>query len=131
MTNVDSQAAQAQQPQPQVQTLATDGGKQMALIVYILYFAGFLFGLPALAGVIIAHIKVSEASPVFRTHFQYQMRTFWFGLLMLFIGGLTSLILIGYLVFLLWLVWTLVRCIKGLIRVSEGRAIEQPTTLLW
>lgn len=128
MTTPDISAGQ---PPDASRAAASDGGKQLALIVYILYLAGFVFAFPALIGVIIAHIKVSDASPSMRTHFQYQMRTFWFGVLMLVVGSITTLILIGYLVFLLWLVWTLVRCVKGLIRVSEGRAIDQPTTLLW
>ncbi len=128
MTTPDISAGQ---PPDASRVTASDGGKQLALIVYILYLAGFVFAFPALIGVIIAHIKVTDASPSMRTHFQYQMRTFWFGVLMLVVGSITTLILIGYLVFLLWLVWTLVRCVKGLIRVSEGRAIDQPTTLLW
>ena len=118
----------AVQGAPQV---VSDGGKQMALVIYILYFVGFFVGLTAIAGVIIAHLKVGEASETFRSHFSYQIRTFWFGFLMLFIGAVTAIFFVGYLVFLWWGVWTLIRCIKGILRVNENRPIDNPKTLLW
>lgn len=116
---------------PQQSAVAGDGGRQMAVIVYILYFVGFFVGLTALAGVIVAHIKVSEASETFRSHFRYQIRTFWLGVLMILIGGALSLLFIGYLILLFWVVWTLIRCIKGVMRASDGRAIDDPGALLW
>lgn len=105
--------------------------KNTALIVYILYFCGFFLVLPALAGVIIAHIKADDASALYRSHFTYQIRTFWFGLLTLFVGVVLSLVLVGVLVLAWWFLWTLIRCIKGAIRLSEERPIENPATLLW
>src|SRR5205823_9746562 len=53
----------------------------LALIVYILYCVGYFTGVTALIGVIIAHVKVDEADPVLRSHYQFQIRTFWIGLL--------------------------------------------------
>lgn len=108
-----------------------DGGKQIALIVYVLYFVGFFTGLTAVAGVILAHIKSADASSIYRTHFTYQIRTFWFGLLTLAVGSILTLILVGYLILAWFVVWTLVRCIKGILRLTEGRAITDPATLLW
>jgi uncharacterized membrane protein len=108
-----------------------DGGKQLAFVVYVLYLVGFFIGLTSLVGVIIAHMKYSEANDVYKSHFQYQIRTFWFGLLTVVVGAALSMVFIGYLVLLWWLVWTLVRCIKGMIRQSDGRPVENSTTLLW
>jgi uncharacterized membrane protein len=105
--------------------------KNMAFIVYILYFSGFFVALPALAGVIIAHIEAGKASALYRSHFTYQIRTFWFGLLTLIVGFVLSVVLVGLLVLAWFVLWTLVRCIKGIIRLSEEQPIENPTTLLW
>ena len=102
-----------------------------AMIVYVLYLIGFLVGLTALAGVIIAHLKLGQADPASRSHHQYQIRTFWFGLLMVVVGVLLSVTGIGYLILLWWFVWTLVRCIKGILRLLDERPMEDPTTLLW
>ncbi|MFN2348563.1 MAG: DUF4870 family protein [Thioalkalivibrio sp.] len=102
-----------------------------AMIVYVLYILGFFVGLTALVGVIMAHIKIGEAGPAARSHYQYQIRTFWFGLLYMIAGALLSVIGIGYLILLWWGIWTLVRCIKGILRVLDNRAMENPATLLW
>lgn len=100
-------------------------------VVYVLYLVSFLTALTAIAGVIIAYLKRGEADSVSGSHFVYQIRTFWIGLLLTVIGVLTAPIGIGFLVFLALLVWALVRCIKGLMANNDNRAIEQPETWLW
>ncbi|WP_246480573.1 DUF4870 family protein [Motiliproteus sediminis] len=97
-----------------------------AKIIYFLYFAGLIFGITALAGLIMAYVNKSDADPVAATHYRFQIRTFWIGLLMLFIGGLTSLILVGYLIILFWVVWVCVRCAKGLKALGKGEPIASP-----
>jgi uncharacterized membrane protein len=108
-----------------------DNGKQLALLNYILYFVGFFVGLTALIGLIIAYLKKTDAAEWVQLHFVYQIRTFWIGLLWLVVGGLTSFVFIGYLVIVWWAVWTLVRCIKGVTRLSDNRPIEDPLTWFW
>jgi len=108
-----------------------DNGKQLALLNYILYFIGFFVGVTALVGLIIAYLKKSEAAGWVQSHFVYQIRTFWIGLLCLVIGGLTSFVLIGYLLLVWWFVLTLVRCVKGVLRLSDNRPIGDPLTWLW
>lgn len=115
-----------------IETLpANDGGKQLATVVYILYFVGYFVVLTNLIGVIIAHIKASEAQPIYQSHFRYQMRTFWVGLLFAVIGVLLFVVKIGILVLAAVAIWTLVRNIKGLVRVLDRRPIDNPSTWLW
>lgn len=111
--------------------LVSEDGKQLALLNYILYFVGFFVGLTALIGLIIAYVKRPEAADWVQTHFVYQIRTFWIGVLWLVIGGITSFVLIGYLVLFWWLIWTLVRCVKGVIRLGDNRPIENALTWMW
>jgi uncharacterized membrane protein len=40
----------------------------LAAVVYVLYLVGYFTGISALAGVIIAHVKVDDADPVLRSH---------------------------------------------------------------
>lgn len=97
----------------------------MPMIIYILYFAGFLFGVSALAGLIMAYVQRSDDDDaVLASHYRYQIRTFWFGLLYFIIGILTSFLLVGYLVLLFWLVWTLIRIIKGYSAWDKGVVIQ-------
>jgi uncharacterized membrane protein len=97
----------------------------MPMIIYILYFAGFFLGVSALAGVIMAYVQRSDSDDaVLASHYRYQIRTFWFGLLYFVIGVLTTFLLVGYFVLLFWLVWTLIRVIKGFSAWDKGIAIQ-------
>lgn len=100
-------------------------------LVYILYFLAFVIGISAIAGVIVAYLKRGEASAVSSTHYTFQIRTFWIGLLFSLVGVLTSVILVGWLVLLFLVVWLLVRNIKGFMAISDNRPIAEPETWLW
>ncbi|MFM7083409.1 MAG: DUF4870 family protein [Hyphomicrobium sp.] len=90
-----------------------------------------LIGLSALIGIILAHAKEPVARAPFKSHFRFQIRTFWFGFLTVVVGGLLTYIYLGYIILLLFLIWALVRCLKGLIRAVEGNPFEDENTLLW
>ena len=104
---------------------------QLALVVYVLYLTAYAVGITALIGVIIAHIKVGEADPLLASHYRYQIRTFWIGVLYLTIGAILLIVLVGFLVWLWWFIWSLIRNIKGLLALNENRPIANPTTWMW
>lgn len=112
-------------PTPGPQPLVTN--PQLALIVYVLYLVGYVTGwITAVVGVIIAHVQVRDADPVLASHYRFQIRTFWIGLLYLVIGGVLVWVLVGFLVLAWWFVWSLVRNVKGLLLLNEGRPIADP-----
>lgn len=102
-----------------------------ALAVYVLFLLSFFTGLTAFIGVIIAHVKEPDSRSPFKSHFKFQIRTFWFGFLTVILGYLLTSILVGYLILLWFIIWTLIRCVKGLVRAFENKAIEDEDTLLW
>lgn len=95
----------------------------LVLAVYILYLVGFLTGITVLIGVIVAYLQRDETDPISQSHFQFQITTFWIGLLYFFVGFLTLHIVIGALILIWWGIWTLIRCVKGLLILNEGNAI--------
>lgn len=101
--------------------------KGMAQIVYILYLVGLIFGITGIVGVIMAYVYKDEAPDWLKSHYRFQIRTFWIGLLYLFVGALLSFILIGYLILLFWAIWLIVRCVKGLKALEAGVAYPEPT----
>jgi uncharacterized membrane protein len=103
----------------------------LAIAVYVLYLAGYFTGVSALIGVIIAHVKVEDTDPVLRSHYQFQIRTFWIGLLYLAIGIPLSVVLIGFPLLVWWLVWSLMRIIKGIIAINESKPIANPRSWLF
>ena len=107
-----------------------DKDRQSAIIIYILYLIGFATGVSALVGVILAHAKETD-NPVWQSHFTYQIRTFWLGLVMLVVGAILYVILIGWLVVAFWALWTLIRVVRGLLLAMDGKGIDDPETGMW
>ena len=103
----------------------------LAVVVYLLYGVGYFTGISALIGVIIAHVKVHDTDPVLRSHYQFQIRTFWIGLLYLAIGIPLCMVLIGIPVLGWWLLWSLIRIIKGIMSVNEYKPIVNPRSWLF
>jgi uncharacterized membrane protein len=98
----------------------------LVLTVYILYLIGFITGFSSIIGVIIAYLQTNRGDPILQTHTEFQIRTFWIGLLFAFIGFLTIHIGIGVAILLWWIVWTLIRCIKGVLALNAGEPIADP-----
>jgi uncharacterized membrane protein len=127
MTNsMSDDSGRSLNPQP---PLVSDDGLVMA--VYILYLAGFFIGITAIVGVIIAHMQADRSDPASNTHFQFQIRTFWIGLLYFVIGMITAFFVIGLLILLWWFIWTVVRCIKGLLALNAREPIANPKSWLF
>jgi uncharacterized membrane protein len=114
-----------------VSTGKTENTEGMAKIVYVLYLASILVGVTSIIGVVIAYINKSEAPEWLRSHYQFQIRTFWIALLFSFIGALTTAILIGLVILLFTLVWFIIRCIKGLQSLDKKEAHPDPTTWMF
>jgi uncharacterized membrane protein len=100
--------------------------KQLALIVYILYFVAYFTGITALIGVIIAHVQVASADPLLATHYRFQIRTFWIGILYLVIGTILTVVIVGIAILLWWFVWSLVRNVKGTLALNDNKPIANP-----
>jgi uncharacterized membrane protein len=105
--------------------------KGSAKIVYILYMVGVMFGLTGIIGVIMAYINKDSAPEWLKTHYQFQIRTFWIGGLFLITGWILSVVLIGWLVILFWVIWLIVRSIKGIKALELENAIENPKRWLF
>jgi uncharacterized membrane protein len=103
----------------------------LAVVVYLLYFVGYFTGISVLIGVVIAHVKIDDTDPVLRSHYQFQIRTFWIGLLYLAIGFPLCMVLIGFPVLVWWLVWSLIRLVKGIMALNEYKPIANPRSWLF
>jgi uncharacterized membrane protein len=109
--------------------LVSDHG--LALAVYVLYLAGFFTGVTAVIGAIIAYMQAERADEIAQTHFRFQVKTFLIGLLYIFVSAITFHVGIGALVLLWWFVWTVIRCVKGLLALNAGEPIAEPDSWLF
>jgi len=96
----------------------------------------FLFGLPSIIAVILNYARRSEARGTWlESHFDWQIRTFWFALLWvavtLLVGAPLTLILVGvYLVvlgFAIVGVWVAYRVIRGWLRLRADHSMPLVT----
>ena len=100
-----------------------------ATLVYILYLASFVVGITVLIGVVLAYLNRGEAPDWAKSHYHFQIRTFWIGLLFGAVGAITLPILVGIAILIAAAVWLIVRCIKGL--KLAGRAEPIPNPMTW
>src|SRR5262245_9596111 len=102
--------------------------KLVPMAIYICYLASFLAGITGLVGVILAYVNRGSGPAWLETHFHYQIRTFWIGLLYTLIGFATMIVLIGWLVFLAAAIWLILRCAKGMSWLDRGEPVPDPMT---
>ncbi|NCC24136.1 MAG: hypothetical protein EOM25_02895 [Deltaproteobacteria bacterium] len=97
-------------------------GYTASLVVYILQAGWFFFGIPMIIGAIINYVKLGDVRGTWlESHYRWQLRTFWFGLLWGVIGAVTWFLLIGYLILFINFIWMLYRVIRGWLRLMDGR----------
>jgi uncharacterized membrane protein len=90
----------------------------------------FLFGWPSIIAVIINYVKRGDVYGTWlESHFRWQIRTFWFGLLWVALCGLFVLLTLGLGLIFVWIplgivaVWFIYRVARGWIALSNGRSM--------
>lgn len=104
-------------------TTDTDkSARTLTTIIYALYAATFLVGISGLVAIIMNYVKKDDmVGTIYESHFRWQIRTFWFGLLWAVIGGLTFIILVGWVILMANAVWFIYRIVKGWLRLNDGK----------
>ena len=98
--------------------------KTMAMVVYILQALGFFNGITWIVGVIIDYVKKDEAAGTWlESHYRWQIRTFWWGLLWGVIGSILLLILVGWFVLVAAGIWIIYRIVKGALYLNDGKPL--------
>jgi uncharacterized membrane protein len=119
----------------------TARGRGAAIIVYMLFLGSVLTVVTAPVGVLIAHFKRRDAEDWVQSHLQFQIRTFWLGVL----GGGCFVVAwqllgrmgapamapwaMGYVYFTACLIWMVARCGVGIARLTSNLAIDNPRSL--
>ncbi len=98
-----------------------------AKLVYILYIVSMVFALTGIVGIVVAYVNIDDAPDWLKSHYRFQIRTFWIGGLYLIISVLFLLVVIGYFMLLVWVIWLIVRCAKGLKYLDQKQPHPKPT----
>jgi uncharacterized membrane protein len=117
---MNSSSPKASEIQPGTPDLKKE--KNITMAVYALQAAAFISGITVIAAVIINYIKKEDVQGTWlESHFRWQIRTFWFGLFLGLIGGLTLILGIGFVILAVDGIWFIYRIVKGWLRLSEGK----------
>jgi len=98
-------------------------------LLYVLYLLGFVLGgLSNLVAVVFAYVYKDGAEAWLKTHYHYQIRTFWLTLLYAVVSALLALVVIGFFLAVLTAVWLILRCVKGLNKLQKAEPIDNVAT---
>ena len=88
----------------------------------------FLTGWPSIVAVILNYVKRSQVRGTWLdSHFRWQLRTFWFGLLWVSLCALFVILTLGVGILIAWLplafvsVWFVYRIVRGWLALRDGR----------
>lgn len=96
-------------------------------LIYICYLAALLLGLPSLIGLVLAYFWRQENNPPGFSHFRFQIRTFWLGLLYSVVCLPFTLIpLFGAIPYLFIGLWFLIRTVRGILAAGRDEPIRNP-----
>jgi uncharacterized membrane protein len=96
--------------------------RQLTMIVYVLQIASIVVGITLIAAVIINYLKRGEVEGTWlESHFRWQIRTFWYGLLWFGVGLALLVVIVGFFVLMAAAMWLLYRAIKGWLELEERR----------
>ncbi|PJE79622.1 hypothetical protein CI610_01401 [invertebrate metagenome] len=105
-------------------TLTPDdiSAKRNAMIAYIFMVVGLFTGFFWLIGAVWAMIQKGNArNSIFYDHYCNITSLFWWGLLFSIIGGILTIVLVGYLILAIVWLWSLWRIIKGMKHLTENQ----------
>jgi len=98
--------------------------RNLTAIVYALQAVSLVLGLTLIAGVIINVLKQPEVAGTWlESHFDWQIRTFWWTLLWLVLGLASLVVFVGFPVLLGAAIWLVYRVARGWIALSDGKPI--------
>lgn len=98
--------------------------KTLTTVVYALQALGFFNGITWIVALIVNYVKRDEVKGSWlESHFRWQIRTFWWGLLWGVIGALLMFVLVGFLVWFAAGIWIIYRIVKGWLYLNDNKPI--------
>ena len=98
--------------------------KTLTTVVYALQALAFFNGITLIVAVIINYVKRDEVAGTWlESHFRWQIRTFWFGLLWGVLGFVLAFVVIGFAVLFAASIWMIYRIVKGWLTLNDGKPL--------
>jgi uncharacterized membrane protein len=92
----------------------------------------FVFSVPSLVAVVVNYMNQDKARGTWlESHFRWQIRTFWYALLLFFVAGMFFVTIIG--IPIAWVVlagagiWVIYRIVHGWMKLADRKAVDVVT----
>ncbi len=107
----------------------TDRERGIRTLTHVLYglyaLHWFTGGISGLVAIIVDYIKRPDAAGTpYAAHFEWQIRTFWLGLIGYVIGGALVFVVIGFFILAAVSIWMLYRIVKGWLYLYDEKPLE-------
>ncbi len=91
----------------------TEPGKKNLIVLYVLFLCGIVAPLLPVIGAVFAYINKDIADKTFASHYTFMLRTFCIGVIGLIISAVTTVILIGPILYVCLAIWFILRIAVG------------------
>ncbi|MCB2262985.1 MAG: hypothetical protein LGR52_08615 [Candidatus Thiosymbion ectosymbiont of Robbea hypermnestra] len=96
--------------------------KTVTTVIYALQAVSLLLVITFLIAVIFNYIKKSSVQGTWlASHFRWQIKTFWFGLLWWILGFATLFLVVGYYILIINTIWIIYRIVRGWLSLLNDR----------
>lgn len=107
------------------------GNEKLTHIIYLLQAIGIFNGITALIAIVLNYVKRDDVKGGYlESHFTWQIKTFWKGVIICAVGVITLPILIGGLILFAGFVWYIIRVVKGWVKLADKKPIEDPSKFI-
>ena len=104
----------------------TEPVKKLANIGYLLQMAGLLIGVTFVIGIIFNYLKINQVRGTWvESHFNWQIKTFWYGLGILILGILTLSTTLGGFLLGFDALWVAYRIFYGWNQLNKGEQVTK------
>ena len=102
--------------------------KTIATVVYALHVAGFFTGIAWIVAIVMNYVKLDDARGTWlESHFRWQIRTFWYGVLWCSLCALFVVMTFGIGLIFVWIplgimaLWFIYRIVRGWMALHNRR----------
>ncbi|MCP5183606.1 MAG: hypothetical protein H6993_06555 [Pseudomonadales bacterium] len=97
-----------------------ESDRTLVVVAYILHLIGAVAGVTSLIGLALNYFHDSSPHSLVENHHRWMIRSFWWAVVWMVVGWITSVILIGWVIMGLAWLWYLYRHVRGLLAVLSG-----------
>ena len=101
-----------------------NNSSSIAKVNYILQIVSTIIGITGIIAVIIAYVNKDDSDDWLKTHYRFQIRTFWISVIYITLGVFFLQVMIGYFILVFTFFWLVIRCAKGLKQLQNNEPVK-------